>query len=75
MLESPATQPLLDKTRRGLAWLRRAHNAWLEDRPQSYPEEEFGRLLDETAGLETALRSQGYQGCILGDQGPWWTTA
>jgi hypothetical protein len=67
---SPDTQDLLEKAQRGLSWLRRAHHAWLEDHLQSYPEEEFGRVLDETAGMEAALRRQGYQGCILGDQAP-----
>jgi hypothetical protein len=67
---TPETRDLLEKTRRGLGWLRRAHRAWLEDRPQSYPEEEFGRVLDETASMEAALGRQGYQGCILGDRGP-----
>jgi hypothetical protein len=67
---TPETPDLLEKTRRGLGWLRRAHHAWLEDRPQSYPEEEFGRVLDETASMEKKLRSLGFKGCILGEQAP-----
>ncbi|MFQ6027346.1 MAG: hypothetical protein ACE5Q6_07625 [Dehalococcoidia bacterium] len=70
MTDSPGTQDLLDKTRRGLAWLRRSHYAWDSEKPSRHSEEEFGRILDETASLEAVLRSLGYEGCILGDQGP-----
>ena len=70
MIDSPATQDLLDKTRRGLVWLRHNHNAWLGGAKLRHPEEDFGRILDETASLEKVVRSLGYQGCILGDKGP-----
>lgn len=67
MTDSPGFVELLDKTRRGLAWLRRYHNAIVEEQPVAQPEEEFYRILDDTANMEVVLRSQGYQGCILGE--------
>ena len=68
MTTSPGATELLDKTRRGLAWLRRYHNAVIEEHPVAQPEEEFQRILDDTANMEVVLRSQGYQGCILGGE-------
>jgi hypothetical protein len=67
MMESPGTRDLLNKARRGLNWLRRNHSSCLEDEPPRYSDEDFGRVLDEAAGLVRTIRSLGYQGCVLGE--------
>lgn len=68
MADSPEIAELLDKNRRGLAWLRRNHNAWDPEQPARQGDEDFHRILEDTANMEAVIRSQGYQCCILGEK-------
>lgn len=56
---------LLTKTRSGLEWLRRNHNAYVDGQVGQHSDEDFSRILGETDLMERGLRDGGLKGCIL----------
>lgn len=56
---------LLEKLGSGLMWLRLSQGAWMAERPVKHSDEEFGGILEQCTQMEQALRSAGYNGCVL----------